>query len=124
MRGMRLLYTAYFDESDTHGPSPTVIMACFLGHARQWELFGRRLRLLQKRNDFTIFHATEFRNKTGEFDGWGDTKCMQLVNDLTELVRDNLTEGVTIYLERQRYLDEYRKPPVSKKMTLDRELYT
>jgi hypothetical protein len=116
---MRLLYTAYFDESDTHGPSPTVIMACFLGHARQWELFGRRLSSLQKRNDFTIFHATEFRNKTGEFDGWGDTKYMQLVNDLTELVRDNLTEGVTIYLERQRYLDEYRKPPVPKKMTLD-----
>jgi hypothetical protein len=29
-----LLYTAYFDESDTHGPSPTVLMACFLGSAR------------------------------------------------------------------------------------------
>jgi hypothetical protein len=41
--GALLLYTAYFDEADTHGPSPTVIMACFLGHARQWELFGRRL---------------------------------------------------------------------------------
>lgn len=94
-------------------------MACFLGHARQWELFSRRLRVLQKRDGFTIFHATEFRNKAGKFAGWRDTKCMQLVNDLTELVRDNLTEGVTIYLERQRYLDEYRKPPVPKKMTLD-----
>jgi hypothetical protein len=116
---MRLLYTAYFDESDTHGPSPTVIMACFLGYARQWQLFGRRLRALQKRDGFAIFHATEFRIKTGEFAGWSDRKGMQLVNDLTELVRDKLTEGVTIYLERQRYLDEYSKPPVPKKMNLD-----
>jgi hypothetical protein len=44
---------------------------------------------------------------------------MQLVNDLTELVRDNLTEGVTMYLERERYVNEYRKPPIPKKMTLD-----
>jgi hypothetical protein len=118
-RETRLLYTAYFDESDTHGPSPTVIMACFLGFARQWELFGRRLRFLQRRDGFTVFHATEFRNKRGEFAAWSDEKCMQLVHDLTELVRDNLTEGVTVYLERQRYLDEYRKPPIPKKMNLD-----
>jgi hypothetical protein len=112
-----LLYTAYFDESDTHGPSPTVIMACFLGNARQWELFGRRLRNLQRRDGFTIFHATEFKSKSGEFTGWAETKCMQLVNDLTELVR--LTEGVTMYLERERYVNEYRKPPIPKKMSLD-----
>jgi hypothetical protein len=114
-----MLYTAYFDESDTHGHLPTVIMACLLGYARQWELFGRRLRALQKRDGFSVFHATDFRNKTGEFFGWSDAKGLQLVSDLTELVRDNLTEGVTVYLERQRYLDEYRKRPVPKKMTLD-----
>jgi hypothetical protein len=28
-----LLYTAYFDESDTHGRQPNMIMAAFLGHA-------------------------------------------------------------------------------------------
>ena len=108
-----MLYTAYFDEADTHGPAPTVIMASFLGTARQWELFGRRLRGLQRRDGFTIFHATEFKNKTGEFAGWSDTKCMDLVHDLTVLVRDNLTEGVTIHLERLRYEEEYRRPPDS-----------
>jgi hypothetical protein len=94
-------------------------MACFLGHSRQWELFGRRLRRLQRRDGFGIFHATEFRSKSGNFSGWNDTKCMQLVHDLTELVRDNLTEGVTMFLERERYLNEYRKPPIPKKMMLD-----
>jgi len=85
-----VLYIAYFDEADTHGSAPTVIMASFLGTACQWELFGRRLRGLQRRYAFTIFHATEFKNKTGEFAGWPDTKCMDLVRDLTVLAGTSL----------------------------------
>jgi hypothetical protein len=114
-----LLFTAYFDEADTHGPSPTIIMAGFLGHARQWGIFDRRLRALQRRDRFSIFHANEFKSKSGEFANSPDGKCMRLVNDLTELVRDNLTEGLTVHLERKRYLNEYRAPPVPAKMTLD-----
>jgi hypothetical protein len=97
-----LLYTAYFDEADTHSPAPTIIMAGFLGSVPQWEIFGRRLRGLQRRDGFSIFHANELKAKTGEFAGWGDTKRMKLVNDLTELVRDHLTEGLTVHLERER----------------------
>lgn len=114
-----MLYAAYFDEADTHGPAPTIIMAGFLGSAPQWEMFGRRLRKLQRREGFSIFHANEFKAKTGEFAGWDDTKCMKLVNDLTELVRDHLTEGLTVHLERERYLNEYRAPPIPRKMILD-----
>ena len=44
---------------------------------------------------------------------------MDLVHDLTGLVRDNLTEGVTIHLEHLRYVEEYRKPPIPKRMSLD-----
>lgn len=114
-----MLYTAYFDEADTHGPSPTIIMAGFLGSAPQWEKFGRRLRGLQRRDGFSVFHAYEFKSKSGEFAGWDDAKCVRLVNDLTELVRDNMTEGLTVYLERERYLNEYRAAPIPRKMTLD-----
>jgi hypothetical protein len=114
-----VLYTAYFDEADTHGPAPTIIMAGFLGSRPQWELFGRRLRALQRRDGFNIFHGNEFKGKSGEFSGWPDPKCMKLVEDLTVLVRDHLTEGLTVHLERERYLNEYRAPPVPKKMVLD-----
>jgi hypothetical protein len=65
-----LLYTAYFDEADMHGPAPTIIMPGFLGSAPQWEMFGRRLRGLQRREGFSVFHANEFKAKTGEFAGW------------------------------------------------------
>jgi hypothetical protein len=114
-----MLYTAYFDEADTHGPSPTIIMAGFLGTAREWQLFDRRLRALQRRDGFTTFHVKQFKRKSGEFAGWSYTKCMKLVNDLTKLVRDELTEGLTVHLEHERYLTEYRAPPVPKGMRLD-----
>jgi hypothetical protein len=114
-----LLFTAYFDEADTHGPAPTIIMAGFLGTARQWELFERRLRGLQKRDGFNIFHSTEFKHQSGEFRGWDDPKCMRLVENLTELVRDELTEGLTVHLESERYVNEYSALPFPRKMPHD-----
>src|SRR5271170_2945242 len=116
-----LLFTAYFDESDTHGTSPTVIMAAFLANARQWELFGRKMRSLQRREGFTIFHTKDFRALRGEFEGWSAQKCTRLLNDLAVAIRDHLMEGVTIALPRALYEDEYRGGPipVPKGMRLD-----
>ena len=115
-----MIFTSYFDEADTHGPSPTIIMAGFLGHAYQWERFDKKIRRLQERYGFTIFHAADFKSKSGEFSGWSDEKkCMRLISDLTDLVRNGLTEGLAVSLERERYLSEYRAPPIPKKMNLD-----
>lgn len=114
-----VLFTAYFDESGTHGPAPTITMATLLGSARQWELFERRLKRLQVRYGFTIFHAKDFRANAGEFKGWSADKKARLVTDLTELVRDTLTEGVTTVLPHDRYMGEYRSTPTPKGMTLD-----
>jgi hypothetical protein len=114
-----LIFTAYFDESDTHGPAPNLILAAFLGSARQWELFHRKIKALQRRDGFTVFHATDFKAGAGEFRGWSHTKRMQLVGDLATEIRDNLTEGLTITLPRKLYEEEYRAPPVPKGMRLD-----
>jgi hypothetical protein len=113
-----LIFTAYFDESGTHGPAPTVVLASFLGHARQWELFERRLRGLQRRDNFMIFHAKEFKANDGEFRGWSVDKKNRLLADLAELVRE-LKEGITIALPHDRYVNEYRAPPIPKGMSLD-----
>jgi hypothetical protein len=113
-----VIFTGYFDEADTHGPSPTVIMAGYVGHAYQWMRFEKNLSRLQERDGFNIFHAKNFKARSGEFSGWSDDKCDQLVVDLLELVR-NLTQGITVALSRVRYLNEYRAPPIPKKMNLD-----
>jgi len=94
-------------------------MGAFLGTARQWQLFNRKLKHLQEGFGFKIFHAKDFKAQTKEFKGWSDTKCLGLVNRLTTLVSQNLTDGVTIHLEHDRYINEYRAPPIPKKMHLD-----
>jgi hypothetical protein len=114
-----LIFTAYFDESDTHGPAPNLIMAAFLGSARQWELFGRKIRALQRRDGFKVFHAKDFRAATGEFRGWSQPKRERLLNDLAVAIRDGLTEGVTVALPRALYEREYRSAPIPKGMRLD-----
>lgn len=114
-----VIFTAYLDEADTHGPDPTVVMSGFIGHAYQWRRFEVKLKRLQARDGFTIFHGKDIRGRSGEFSGWAHEKRVRLLEDLTALVRDNLTEGVTVALERDRYLNEYRAPPIPKKMNLD-----
>jgi hypothetical protein len=114
-----VIFTAYFDETDTHGPAPTVIMAAYLGHAFQRRRFNERLAKLQSREGFSVFHATEFKSRSGEFSGWDDAKCARLIDKLTNLVRDTLTEGMAVALSHERYLKEYRAPPIPKKMNLD-----
>jgi hypothetical protein len=114
-----LIFTAYFDESDTHGPAPDMIMAAFLGSARQWELFGRKIKALQRRDGFTVFHSKKFRASVGEFEDWSLDKCRRLTNDLAVAIRDGLREGVTITLPRALYEAEYRGGHVPKGMRLD-----
>ncbi len=82
-----MIFTAYFDESDTHGPTPNVVMAGFVGTPYQWERFDKRLAKLQKRHGFSIFHSTEFKARKGEFAGWTDEQSKALIDDLVALVR-------------------------------------
>lgn len=114
-----MLYTAYFDESDTHGPKPDVIMSALLGNARQWRLFERRLRRLQRGYGFTIFHAKDYRARRQEFAGWSDQKCHQLARDLAAAIRDELTDCYHLVLPWDLYQSEYRATPTPKGMPLD-----
>jgi hypothetical protein len=114
-----VIFTAYFDETDTHGPAPTVILAAFLGHAFQWRRFEKKLAKIQARENFSIFHAKEFKSRTGDFRGWSNTQQTRLIAKLTDLVRLTLTEGMAVALSHERYQTEYRAPPIPKKMNLD-----
>ena len=60
-----VIFTANFDETGTHGPTPTAILAAFVGHAYQWQRFNVKLSRLQTKYGFKIFHAVEFKAKKG-----------------------------------------------------------
>ncbi len=55
-----MIFAVYFDEADTHGPAPTIIMAAYLGHAYEWRRFEAKLAKLQKSYGFRVFHAKDF----------------------------------------------------------------
>jgi hypothetical protein len=75
-----------FTESDTHGPTPNVVMAGFIGTPSQWERFDKRLP-----HGFSVFHSAELKSRRGDFAGWTDDQARALINDLVALVRDKLT---------------------------------
>jgi hypothetical protein len=114
-----VIFTAAFDESDTHGESPNTVMAALLGSANRWELLQYRIDELKSQYGFTIFHGKHFRARRGEFKGWSEYKCASLVNELAIGIRDNLTESVVIALPRALYMTDYRGGYVPRKMRLD-----
>ena len=114
-----MLFTAYFDESDTHDPARRMIMAGFLGSAREWVLFERKINVLRRKYGFHIFHAKEFRSSDGEFRDWTLKKKMTLVNELATMIRDGLTEGVIAVLSRADYDRYYRGTSFPKRMPAD-----
>jgi hypothetical protein len=87
-------------------------MAAMLGSARQWQLFQRKLRNLQAVEQFSIFHGKEIR-------GFGEDRGGRILIKLTELVRDELTEGFCTSLEYERYINEYRLTPTPRGISLD-----
>lgn len=114
-----MIYTAYLDESDTHGDSPTIIMAGVLGFEHQWTRFNRRLRALQKIHGFNIIHATDLKRKKGEFKGWSTEQCMALIKDVTEACDRSLSNGCVISIPHALYRKEYRDLPFPKGMNPD-----
>ncbi len=114
-----MIFTAYFDEADAHGPAPTLIMSAYLGHTYQWRRFEKKLARLQMEFGFKIFHGKEFKARSGEFSGWSDEKCASLIKEIVNLVRYNLTRGLTVHLEHDRYMNEYRAPPFPPKVHVD-----
>jgi hypothetical protein len=113
-----VIFTSYFDESDTHGPAPTVVMAAFVGHAAQWRRFEKRLPKIQKRHRFRIFHSKRFKSRTGEFRNWSDQDCEALRQDMIGL-SSKLTMGVAVSLDHASFMQEYRTPPIPNKMHMD-----
>ena len=116
-----MILTAYMDESGTHDGSHATIMGAFLGSARQWSAFQRRLDSIRSQYGFRIFHAKDFKAKKGEFVGWSDAKCSGLVSDLVDVLSENLMAGITTEIPRDAYSAHYRTGEPTGKVRLDTE---
>jgi hypothetical protein len=114
-----MIVTAYIDEANTHGESPTVMMGSLMGFTDQWLIFSRELDRLREQYGFRVFHSKCFKARRGEFAGWDKGKCDNLLRDLLGLVQELRLVAITIHLEHERYLNEYRMTPFPSKMQPD-----
>jgi hypothetical protein len=98
-----MIFTAYIDESDTHGSKPDMSMGALLGSGRDWTLYGRGLRGLQRKHGFKILHAVEFKTGKGDYADWPDWKFPAVYNGLGELGGKYLREAVSVRLPYDTY---------------------
>ena len=96
-------FTAYIDESDTHGPAPDMVMSAMLSTQGRWERSSRDLARIGQRFGFSVFHATEFRASAGEFSGWPAEKCFNLLMELGGVGARHLVECFTLSLSHETY---------------------
>jgi len=91
-------------------------VAGFLGSARQWRVAEKRLKQLKRLEKYSLFHATHFKQRGGEFAGWSNEKGMRLIETFAQLMREELTGGVTVSLPYQLYANSYKDTPFPKKV--------
>lgn len=68
------VFTAYMDESGTHGDWPVTIMGGVFARAVQWKSFNVEFNRLRIEYGFKIFHTKKFKQKRDDFYGWSDEK--------------------------------------------------
>jgi hypothetical protein len=101
-------YTAYLDESGTHGDSPAMVMGGVLARADQLRNFQKSFDLIKKQHGFRIFHTKKFKAKKGDFKGWTDEQCLHLIEDLAHLTSFGLTDTVAFTLNNASYAEDFK----------------
>jgi hypothetical protein len=114
-----VIFTAYFDESGTHGGSPITVMGGVMANVAQWDRFEADFRRLKRRHGFSVFHTKKFKNRTGEFKGWSVPQAHALVADMKVISAHAFTEGAVMTLDNAAYQKEYLAGEKPRTLRLD-----
>jgi hypothetical protein len=116
-----VIFTAYLDESGTHGGSPHTIMAGAFGSARQWTAFEYKYNAMRQKYQFRYFHAKEFKDTDGQFKTWSRQNKKDFAFEFSDLMGDTLGSMFHSFLNREDYNKYYKFPPLSGKHRWDTE---
>lgn len=116
---MALPYTAYVDESGTHGGSEVTIMCGVLARADQWKRFQIGFDKAKLKHGFKVFHTKKFKNRAGDFRGWSHLQQLALAADLGVLTGSGLSDAVAVSLDNADYESYYRNADKPQKGRLD-----
>lgn len=87
-RGIKRMafFSAYIDESGTHQESKTVVVAAAVGRDSSWEALSDSWQAILRKHRVGTFHASEFYNSRGEFDGWTDDMRGAMIDKMVNAI--------------------------------------
>ncbi len=83
-------FSAYIDESGTHGGSPVIIVGGAIADNLNWYKIERTWNAVLKRYGLTKFHAARCNGFYEEFYGWSWEKRTSLYKKLTAIMNDSI----------------------------------
>ena len=98
-----MVLTAYFDESGTHAGSEVTAMAGFVGDARQWRKFEKRVGKLFQRFSVDVFHTIDVRRTDKDFEGWKVDRKLEFLDEFQHIINETLESGVSSFIRNDDY---------------------
>jgi hypothetical protein len=100
-------FSAYLDESGTHGGSPITLMSAVLGSDRQWQNFEKVFTKMKRRYGFSIFHAKDYKDTDGEFASWSRETKHRFANEFCDLIDSTFGASIVAHLRNDEYNQHY-----------------
>lgn len=98
-------YTAYFDESGTHGGSHMLVVSGYVASDEQWQGFEQEWNDALANAGLTHFHMKDFAHSLNEFKDWkGDEeRRVKFIRQLIEIIRKNTRRSISSAVRLQDY---------------------
>lgn len=114
-----MIMVTYIDEAGTHGTAPHMVMGALVGRLGQWAYFDKKWRKMLRRNSITYFHSKEWKHRQGPFKGWKNDKRAALIERASDIQRDTTLFGLTVKVQQDDYISNYKSGDRPKKIPLD-----
>lgn len=93
------MFTAYFDDSGTHGGSPNVTVGGFVADVQEWEQFSREWALLLEEFELDknpgYFHMVDYSSMQHPIYGaWGKDKRIDFMRKMTGIIKRRVRAGI------------------------------
>lgn len=100
----------YLDESGTHGNSPAVVVAGYVGEPTEWDQWTSEWEKT-KRGRINVFHAVHCNNRSGEFSGLEEPERNALVQEMLPITPKHIKIGISIGIDMKSYRDAIEHRP-------------
>jgi hypothetical protein len=89
-----VVLVCYLDDSGSDPQVPAITIAGYIAAIGAWEEFEPPARALLDREQIDYLHGKLFHHNKGPFKGWGQTKKLEFVTELYDLLRPQVLVGV------------------------------